>query len=119
MRRHPRRAEVDPNAPRAWGTSDRSGMVGNHADMVWQFEYAGFGLNNTRVLVYPDELDTPQRQLGALIIPPDPPPIMNARPEQYAMDEEPGSAIVTQSGKVMIVTYTTSALYSLLIVNAP
>jgi hypothetical protein len=32
-------------------------------------------------------LDEPQRQLGVLILPPDPEPIMNARPEPYAMEE--------------------------------
>ena len=55
--------------------------------MVFQHEWAGTGLINTRILVSPDELDVPQRQLGAVILPPDPPPIMNARPENYAIDE--------------------------------
>ena len=55
--------------------------------MAYQYQWAGTRLINTRVLVYPDELDTPQRQLGSIILPPDPVPIMNARPEQYAIDE--------------------------------
>ena len=41
----------------------------------------------TNVLVYADELDIPQRQLGTIILSPDPPPLLNARPEQYPADE--------------------------------
>ena len=87
MRRHPRRAPVDPRNPRAWGTSDRNGMVGTHAKMRFQHEWAGTDIINTRVLVHPDELDVPQRQLGTIILPPDPMPIPNARPENYSIDE--------------------------------
>lgn len=88
MRRHPRRASVDSSSPRAWGTDDRSGFVGNHHDLIWQQEWAGFKLINKKILVYEDQLDRPQRQLGSIIIPPDPPAIENARPEQYYIDEQ-------------------------------
>jgi hypothetical protein len=86
MRRHPRRASVDPSWPRAWATSDRNGFISNHADMRWQFEWAGKGLINKNILVSADELDEPQRQLGTLVLPPDPPPIMNARPGGLDID---------------------------------
>lgn len=86
MRRRPRRARVDPAAPRAWATSDRSGFIGNHCEMVWQWEWAGKTLVNTHLLVNADELDTPQRQLGTLVLPPDPPPIPNARPGGLDID---------------------------------
>lgn len=62
-------------------------MVGNHENMSWQFEWTGTGLVNRHVLVFGDELDIPQRQLGSIILPPDPPSIQNARVEQYAIDE--------------------------------
>lgn len=87
MRPHPRRAATDPSSPRAWATDDRSGFVGNHENLCWQFDWAGTGLVNKRILVYADELDVPQRQLGTIILPPDPPSIMNARVEGYAIDE--------------------------------
>jgi hypothetical protein len=119
MRRHPRRAEVDPSAPAAWATSDRSGFVGNHADLRWQHDYAGFDVVSQNFLVFPDEYDVPNRQLGALILPPDPTPIMNARPEQYTIDEEPGSAITTEDGDVLIVTYSGTPLFSLVTVTVP
>ena len=90
MRPHPRRARTDPRSPRAWATSDRNGMISNHENLCWQFEWAGTQLINKHILVSEDELDIPQRQLGTIIIPPDPVPIMNARPEQYYIDEYAG-----------------------------
>lgn len=42
---------------------------------------------NTRVLVCDECLDIPQRQLGTIILSPDPVPLANARPEQYPIDE--------------------------------
>lgn len=96
-RPHPKRARTDPSWPEAWGTSDRSGFIGNLRNMQWQYQWQGTELVNQRLLVYPDELDTPQRQLGALILPPDPPPVLNARVEQYTIDEQ--TFRVTQDGQ--------------------
>ena len=90
MRPHPRRARTDPTSPRAWATSDRNGMVGNQKNLRWQMQWAGTGLINTRILVFDDEYDIPQRQLGTIILPPDPVAITNARPEQYYVDEYAG-----------------------------
>ena len=104
MRRHPRRAEVNPNHPQGWASSDRNGHVGNLAKMKWQHDWQGAKIINKRILVHEDELDIPQRQLGVLIIPPDPLPLMNARPESYATDEYPVSTRYTMDGRVRIVT---------------
>lgn len=87
MRPHPKHARTNPQSPRAWATSDRSGFVGNQERMLWQYEYAGTGLINKNILVYDWEYDRPQRQLGTIILPPDPVAIRNARPEQYYVDE--------------------------------
>jgi len=104
MRRRPRRAEVDPFWPRGWATSDRNGAVGNLANMKFQFEWRGPKLQNTRVLVHEDELDEPQRQLGSpALLGPDPPPLMNARPEQYAIDEYPVSTRYTMDGRIRVI----------------
>ena len=100
MRPHPKRARVDPTNPRAWGTDDRSGFVGNHENLRWQYEWRGKGLVNTKILVYPDQLDEPQRQLGVLILPPDPPSIRNARVEQFNIDEHPVSVRYTTDGRI-------------------
>jgi hypothetical protein len=103
MRPHPRRARTNPTSPRAWGTCDRSGFVLNQENMQWQYEWSGTSLVNKRVLVAPDMLDEPNRQLGTFILPPDPPPIMNARPEQYNIDEQPVSTRVTVNGNIRTV----------------
>jgi hypothetical protein len=105
MRPHPRRARTDPAAPSAWGTSDRSGFVGNHRDMTWQMEFAGTQLINKRILVYSDEYDTPQPQLQTIVLPPDPTPVMNARPEQYFIDEWPVSTRYTTDGRIRVTQY--------------
>lgn len=87
MRPHPRRARTDPTHPQAWGTCDRSGFIDNQKNLQWQFEWQGTKLVNQRVLVTPDMYDKPNRQLGTIILPPDPVSIVNARPEQYPIDE--------------------------------
>lgn len=105
MRPHPRRAATDPTAPRAWGTSDRNGMIGNLENMQWQWDWAGTQLVNKGLVVHADELDEPQRQLGTVLIPPDPVPIMNARPEAYAIDEYPVSTLSATDGRILVVAY--------------
>ncbi len=105
MRPHPRRAATDASAPAAWATDDRSGFVGNHRNLKWQLEWAGLQLINKRILVFEDQYDEPQRQHGTLVIPPDPLPISNARPENYAIDEEPVSTRVTMDGRVRVTKY--------------
>lgn len=106
MRPHPRRARTDPTNPQAWGTDDRSGFVGVHRDLRWQFEWQGTTLENQRVLVYPDMLDKPNRQLGTIVLPPDPVPVRNARPENYAIDEQPVSTRYTIDGRVRIINHS-------------
>lgn len=65
--------------------------------MRWQYDWAGTDLINKRILVSVDELDEPQRQLGTVILPPDPTPIMNARPEPYDIDEESSLPYFTEN----------------------
>jgi len=78
-------------------------MINNHENLQWQYEWAGSKLVNKMILVSPDELDKPQRQLGTFILPPDPLPIMNARPERYDIDEQPVSTRTTTDGSIRII----------------
>ncbi len=104
MRPHPKHARTNPTSPRAWGTSDKNGFIYNQENLQWQYEWGGTKLYNKRVLVGPDEYDTPQRQLGTIILPPDPVSILNARPERYDIDEmtyrlsQDGTQRLTQEG---------------------
>lgn len=87
--RLPRNAEVDPENPRAWATCDRCGFQWNLFKLAWQYQYEGTAIpQNTMLLVCPKCMDSLQPQLTPQILPPDPPPVFNARPENYALDED-------------------------------
>jgi hypothetical protein len=71
-----------------WGICDRCGFLRYLSDLVWQFDWSGTQLFNRRVLVCQDRcLDKPQEQFRTIILPPDPPPILNARPPNYTVEE--------------------------------
>lgn len=50
-------------------------------------QYRGLQLMSINLQVCPPCLDKPQRQLGTIILTPDPPPLISALPEQYPVDE--------------------------------
>jgi len=81
------RAAVDPDSPRAWGSCSRCGFNYNLREFAWQHQFSGPGLINLNLLVCPTCLDTPAPFLRVPVLPPDPPGIMNARPEPYSIDE--------------------------------
>lgn len=81
------RASVSSRNPRAFGICDRCGFLYNHDRLQWQFDYAGAGLINKRILVCRPCLDTPQNQLRAIVLPADPTPIQNPRVQDYAAAE--------------------------------
>lgn len=89
------RARVNPNSPRAFGVDDRSGFLHNLNDLVWQTGWVGNRLVNLRILVSRRNLDKPNEQLRARILPPDPVSVPNSRPESYASEDLGESA--TQS----------------------
>lgn len=82
MRPHGR-ASVSSRNPRAFGICDRCGFLYNHERLQWQFDYAGAGLINKRILVCNPCNDTPQSQLRAIVLPADPVPIQNPRVQDY------------------------------------
>ena len=77
------RARISARSPAAAAVCDRCGGVYNHSDLSWQFDWAGAGLINKRLLVCRPCSDTPQQQLRSIVLPADPPVIMNARPQNY------------------------------------
>ncbi len=87
------RFNVNSEAPRARGVCDRCGQHWQHNKLTWQFEWVGPKLQNLRFLVCPECYDKPQQNIRTIVIPPDPIPIMNARPENYVQDDNPLSAI--------------------------
>lgn len=77
------RARTSARNPQAHAICDRCGTRLNHVDLSWQFDWAGAGLINKRILVCNNCTDTPQQQLRSIVLPADPPVVMNARPEYF------------------------------------
>lgn len=101
------RASVDSSNPAAWGTCDRCGFNYNLKNLSWQFDWAGTRLINKGLLVCGSCLDKPSPWLRALVLPPDPPPVMNARPEAYLVDETDWR--VTEAQTAFLITEDASA----------
>lgn len=81
------RASTNPTAPQAHAVCDRCGFRYLHVDLDWQYDWAGIQLQNKRVLVCQTCLDVPQENgQRTIILPPDPQPILNPRPEQYSVE---------------------------------
>ena len=95
MRPHGR-ASVSSRNPRAFGICDRCGFLYNHDRLQWQFDYAGSGLINKRILVCNPCNDVPQNQLRSIILPADPVPIQNPRVQDYVAAES--TTIVVSDG---------------------
>lgn len=95
---------VNAAAPTARGICDRCGFAYQLSELSWQFQWAGPRLQNIRLLVCKGCLDIPNPQLKPRILPPDPVPRMNARPENLVYERESylatqdGDQIVTQDG---------------------
>jgi hypothetical protein len=78
------RARVNARSPSAHGICDRCGFRYNRVDLRAQQQWNGLKLQTYNILVCKRCLDAPQIQLRTIIIPADPPPVLNPRPEQYS-----------------------------------
>ncbi len=83
-------------------------MIGPRPKMGFQREWRGNKIVALNILVHPDEFDIPNRQLGSLMLSPDPPPKRNARPEPYDIDET--SYMITEGGQALLTQGSTSIL---------
>lgn len=107
------RGKVSIRKPSALAVCDLCGFTYNLTDLVWQVQWSGVKLQNLRLLVCRRTCqDTPQPQLKTIIIPPDPMPVLNPRPENYAATvpsnlatETPsfgGSDLTTEAGDNLV-----------------
>lgn len=80
-------ARTRPSSPRAKGVCDDCGRWYQHSDLQKQLEYRGTALEWTGFLKCRECLDRPQPQLKPILLPPDPVPIMNPRPEYLVNDQ--------------------------------
>lgn len=74
-------ARLDPRRPMAFAICDRCGFMYRHADLVWDTQYHGRQLRRTGFLVCKKCDDLPNPTLRPIVLPPDPVPILNPRPE--------------------------------------
>jgi hypothetical protein len=81
------KARTSTKNPQAHAICDRCGGRYNHVNLSWQFDWAGAALINKRILVCNHCTDTPQQQLRSIVLPADPPVVMNARPEYFIQAE--------------------------------
>ena len=86
-------ATIDQTNPRALGVCDRCGFLYNLYDLGKQQQWAGPKLQTYSILVCKGCTDKPQQQLRTIILPQDPVPVKNARPERYLDGTNPGSAL--------------------------
>src|SRR5580765_139355 len=88
MRPHGRRAHVNANNPEAFAQCDRCGFWYNRSRLQWQNEWSGTHLYSKGILVC-DTIcyDRPQEQLRTILLPPDPPSVLNARPPNFTYEE--------------------------------
>lgn len=87
----PKYARVNPRNPEAWARCDRCSFWYQSKDLAFQYEWSGTHLYSTGALVCTTGnrcYDKPFEQLRTIILPPDPPPVVNARTEYFAYDEQ-------------------------------
>jgi hypothetical protein len=93
----PKYARVSTTDPSAFAVCDRCGFWRNKEDLTFQAEWAGMSLYSKGILVCFDRCyDKPDEQLRTVILPPDPPPIVNARVPNFDYEEQ--TPIVLQFG---------------------
>lgn len=85
------KARVDRKNPSAWGTCDRCNDLRLLRDLTFQREWRGNQLLNIWLRVCKKCLDIPQQQLRPLILPPDPVPVYQPRPFNYAAADAGGT----------------------------
>lgn len=115
------RARTSSRNPQAFAICDRCALWYNHVDLQWQYDWAGAGMINKRILVCDTCNDKPQEQLRAIVVPADPVPIVNPRVEPYAWDEldrrqvsgynatSPSTGIPVQQGDTRVTTLNNTA----------
>lgn len=90
------RAIFDPlndTVEAAFSTCDRCGLQYRHDDLVWQYDWRGNNMQNLMILVCKRTcVDEPFEFNRPIILPPDPMPILDARPGFYAAEEGPALA---------------------------
>lgn len=86
-RRQATYAKVNPSDPSAWGQCDLCGFFYQLRELKPQQIWSGQSLYTFNSLRCWKCWDVPQPQLKTIILPPDPPPIVNSRVPNFAYEE--------------------------------
>lgn len=78
------RARISARSPVAKGICDRCQFMFSLSDLKWQYQWQGVTLQNIRLLVCDHCYDSPQENLRTIVLPADPIPVFNPRPERYS-----------------------------------
>lgn len=99
-RPHPQGTTTNPHAG-PWTTCDRCGKIFSMNRMQFQYDYMGGSSPQNLGLLVCDSgcLDDLNYQQKLLILPPDPQPFFNTRPENYVVDET--NWLVTQDDDII------------------
>lgn len=101
FRGNPRGASKDPHQG-PWATCDRCGFIYSMSRMQFQYDFVGGPEpQDLHLLVCNKCLDDLNFQQKFFVLPGDPQPFMNTRPEQYVADES--SWLTTENGDVLVV----------------
>lgn len=93
MRPHGR-ANISETRPEALAVCDFCGFIFNHNRLDWQMDWRGATIRNLGFLTCATCADVYQQNgQRTVILPPDPVPIKNARPQQYVLADNPVSPI--------------------------
>lgn len=106
------RARVSARSPQALAICQRCQFTYNLVDLRPVMQWAGVKLQTYDILVCRACWDIPQENLRVIIIPPDPVPVFNPRPERYSTivpsfvatesSTFAGDDITTESGDTLI-----------------
>lgn len=97
------RARTSATNPQAHAICDRCGIRYNHADLAFQFDWAGAAMMKKNILVCRHCMDKAQPQLRSVILPADPPPILNPRLDIYSVMAQ-NARVVTLNNGITVVT---------------
>lgn len=78
------RATVNPSKPEAFAICDVCGSLWSHDRLRFQYDWSGTELINKHLLVCPHCYDKPFVPGKTILLPPDPVPIENPRPNAWA-----------------------------------
>jgi len=97
------RASTSSRNPRAHAICDRCGIRYNHDQLSFQFDWAGAAMMKKNLLVCRHCMDVAQPQLRSIVLPGDPPPILNPRLDIYSVMAQ-NARVVTLNNGITVVT---------------